>query len=162
MSDYCLPLSRALWRTVYALARLRACAYMCRFVNCRCVWVAFCVEWASLFFFQGHSCNGMRQMCTPLPVCFCVFVWDVWYAVGDAIVFMCDSHIVSEEEVSLKGCNVPDRNADWSVNSSSFHSECVFSELVILQPAVSQLEVGRFYRGKTDQFFLKKIFVSKF
>lgn len=31
------------------LARLRACAYMCRFVNCRCVWVAFCVEWASLF-----------------------------------------------------------------------------------------------------------------
>lgn len=119
-------LSRALWRTVYALACLRACAYMCRFVNCRCVWVAFCVEWASLFFFQGHSCNGMRQMCTPLPVCFCVFVWDVWYAVADAIVFMCDSHIVSEEEVSLKCCNVPDRNADWSVNSSSSHSECVF------------------------------------
>lgn len=27
------------------------CTYMCRYVHCRSVWVVFCVEWASLFFF---------------------------------------------------------------------------------------------------------------
>lgn len=71
-------------------------------------------------------------MCTPVPMCFCVYIWDMCgSAVGDSTVFMCDSHIVSEEEVSLKCSNVPDRNAGRSVNSSSFHSECVFSEWVV-------------------------------
>lgn len=68
---------------------LGACVHVrtCVCVRRRCVWVVFCVEWASLFFLRAHSCNGMRQMCTPVPVCFCVYVGDMRFAVGDSTVF---------------------------------------------------------------------------
>lgn len=42
---------------------LEHCGGVCMFLRmvCVCVWVAVCVEWASIFFFHGQSCNAGRN-----------------------------------------------------------------------------------------------------
>lgn len=57
----------SLWSTVEEfVCVLRVLVCIC--AHCRCVWVAVCVEWASLFFFHEHSSNIERQSCVCVSV----------------------------------------------------------------------------------------------
>lgn len=71
-------------------------------VYCMCahsVWAAFCVEWASLFFFHKHISN--------IATCMCFNQRQMWFIEGadrGHKVCVSDSHIELEQEVSLKFC----------------------------------------------------------
>ena len=44
-----------------------------------CVWVAVSVEWASIFFFHGQSCNTKRDFVCE---CLCLNLTQIWFIVG--------------------------------------------------------------------------------
>lgn len=113
-------------------------AYMCVCVcTCIAMWAVGVCGW--YFVLNGHLYSSFKHAaamawdrCARLSLCVSVCTSETCgSAVGDSTVFMCDSYNVSEEEVSYKCSSVPDRTADRSANSLSFHSDCVFSEWVV-------------------------------
>lgn len=136
---------------VHADVHMHACVDMCTVGVC---------GW--YFALNGHLYSSLKHTAamawdrrTRLSLCVCVCSTSEMCssAVGDSTVFVCDCHIVSEEEVSLKRSNVPDRNADRSVNSSSFHSECVFSEWVVSPVCSFTAGGGEILQRKKQIFF---------